>query len=124
MVLGRYLTVGLSCALLHNVIMIAGDAIGMHYVASSIVSLVVVTSFGYWLHSRWTFPGAERGAASYTRYFVTIGANFPLSLAGLFVLVDLLAVPVPIAAPVVTVVLFAFNYVANRWALRVKRGDA
>ncbi|SRR5258706_2530404 len=120
MVLGRYLAVGLSCALLHNVIMIVGDAIGMHYVASSIVSLVVVTSFGYWLHSRWTFPGAERSKASYARYFITIGANFPLSLAGLFVLVDLLTVPVPIAAPVITVVLFGFNYAANQWALRVK----
>ncbi len=124
MVLGRYLAVGLSCALLHNVIMIAGDAVGMHYAVSSVVSLVVVTTFGYWLHSRWTFPGAERSPASYTRYFVTISANFPLSLAGLFVLVDLLEVPVPIAAPVITVILFAFNFAANRWALRVKRGRA
>lgn len=122
MVLGRYLAVGLSCALLHNAILIAGDMAGMHYFASSIVSLVAVTTFGYWLHSRWTFPGAERSPASYTRYFITISANFPLSLAGLFVLVDLLAVPVPIAAPAITVVLFAFNYAANRWALRVKRG--
>ena len=121
MALGRYLTVGLTCALLHNAIMIAGDAAGLHYLASSIVSLAIVTSFGYWLHSRWTFPGAERSAAAYTRYFVTIAANFPLSLLGLFVLVDLLSVPVPIAAPVVTVLLFAFNWVANRWALRVRR---
>src|SRR4026209_1446085 len=121
MVLGRYLVVGIRSAALHNVIMIVGDLMGLHYFTSSVCSLVVVTSFGYWLHSRWTFPGAEKSAASYTRYFLTIGANFPLSLAGLFVLIDLLAMPVAIAAPAVTVILFAFNYVANRWALRVKR---
>jgi len=120
-VLGRYLAVGIACALLHNIIMIAADAVGMHYAASSIVSLVVVTAFGYGLHSRWTYPGAERGRESFTRYAVIVSANFPLSLAGLFVFVDVFAVPVPIAAPVVTVILFAFNYVANRWALRVKR---
>ena len=124
MVLGRYLAVGLSCALLHNVVMIAGDALGMHYFASSIVSLVVVTSFGYWLHSRWTFPDAELSRMSFTRYAATVSANYPLSLAGLFILVDLLGVSVPVAAPVVTVILFAFNFAASRWALRVKRGGA
>src|SRR6185503_14607244 len=97
MAVGRYLGVGLACAILHNVVMIAGDLAGWHYVASSFVSLVVVTVFGYLLHSRWTFPGAER-----------------------YVLVDLFGLPVPIAAPVVTVVLFAFNFTANRWALRVR----
>jgi putative flippase GtrA len=120
MVVGRFLGVGLACAILHNVVMIAGDLGGWHYVASSFVSLVVVTVFGYLLHSRWTFPGAERSRTSFVRYAVTVSANLPLSLAGLYVLVDLLGLPVPIAAPVVTVVLFAFNFTANRWALRVR----
>lgn len=124
MVLGRYLAVGVACTLLHIAIMIAGDSIGLHYATSSVVSLVVVTAFGYGLHSRWTFPGAERGRASFTRYAVIVSANFPLSLAGLFVFVDLLAVPVPIAAPVVTVILLGFNYVASRWALRARRSGA
>jgi putative flippase GtrA len=120
MVVGRFLGVGLACAILHNAVMIAGDLAGWHYVASSFVSLVVVTIFGYLLHSGWTFPGAERSRTSFVRYAVTVSANLPLSLAGLYVLVDLLGLPVPIAAPVVTVVLFAFNFTANRWALRVR----
>jgi putative flippase GtrA len=122
MVVGRFLGVGLACAVLHNAVMIAGDLAGWHYVASSFASLVVVTVFGYLLHSRWTFPGAERSRTSFVRYAVTVSANLPLSLAGLYVLVDLLGLPVPIAAPVVTVVLFAFNFTANRWALRVRGG--
>jgi putative flippase GtrA len=124
MEIGRFLGVGLSCAALHNVIMIGGDLAGWHYVVSSIVSLVVVTAFGYLLHTRWTFPGAARGREAFRRYALTVSANYPLSLAGLFVLVDLAGVPVVVAAPVVTVALFVFNYAANRWALRVKRGGA
>ena len=120
MVVGRFLGVGLACALLHNVVLIAGDFAGWHYAASSVVSLVVVTLLGYQLHSRWTFPGAERSPTSFARYAVTVSANFPLSLAGLFVFVDLLGVSTPIAAPIVTVLLIAFNYTANRWALRFR----
>ena len=120
MVVGRFLGVGLACALLHNIVMIAGDLAGWHYVASSVVSLVVVTAFGYQLHSRWTFPGVERSRTSFLRYAATVSANFPLSLAGLYVCIDSLGMPTPIAAPVVTVVLLAFNFTANRWALRFR----
>jgi putative flippase GtrA len=120
-VLARYLTVGLACMFLHIAIMIAGDAVGLHYVVSSVVSLVIVTGLGYSLHISWTYPRAERGAPSFTRYLVLVGSNFPLSLAGLFVFVDLLGIAVPIAAPAVTVILVGFNYVASRWVFRGAR---
>jgi putative flippase GtrA len=124
MAIGRFLGVGLACALLHNVIMIGGDFAGWHYVVSSIVSLAIVTVFGYLLHTRWTFPGAARGGEPFRRYALIVSANYPLSLAGMFVLVDLAGVPVAAAVPAVTVALFLFNYAANRWALRVKRSRA
>lgn len=122
MVIGRFLGVGLACAVLHNLVMIMGDIAGWHYAASSVVSLLVVTVFGYQLHSRWTFPDAARGRTSFLRYAITVSANYPLSLLGLFVLVDLMGASVPLASLVVTVVLLAFNFTANRWALRLRRG--
>lgn len=121
MVIGRFLGVGLACAVLHNVVMILGDVAGWHYVFSSVVSLFVVTLFGYQLHSRWTFPDAVRGSTSFVRYAVTVSANYPLSLLGLFVLVDLMGISVPVASVTVTVILLAFNFTANRWALRLRR---
>jgi putative flippase GtrA len=121
MVLGRFYAVGLGCALLHNAIMIGGDWLGVHYVASSIVSFVVVTSLGYWLHSLWTFPGVTRGSAPFARYVLTIAANLPLSIAGMFVFVDLARLSVALAAPIVTVLLAAYNFIAARWALRAGR---
>ena len=118
MVVGRFFTVGLACALLHNAIMISGDWAGLHYVASSMVSFAIVVALGYWLHSGWTFPGAARGRTPFARYALTMAANLPLSLAGMFLFVDLAGFAVSIAAPVVTVLLAAFNFIGGRWALR------
>jgi len=120
MVIGRFFTVGLACALLHNAIMIGGDWAGLHYVATSFISFAIVVAVGYWLHSGWTFPGAARGRTPFARYALTMAANLPLSIAGMFVLVDLAGLPVPIAAPAVTVLLAAFNFIGGRWALRAQ----
>lgn len=124
MVLSRFYSVGLLCALLHNAIMIGGDWLGLHYVASSFVSFAIVVPVGYGLHSSWTFPGTQRGGMSLTRYTLTMALNLPLSLAGMFVLVDLAGLGVPIAAPAVTVMLAAFNFVGGRWALRARRAQS
>ncbi len=124
MVVGRFFSVGLLCALLHNAIMIGGDWLGLHYVASSFVSFAIVVLVGYWLHSSWTFPGAQRGGMTFSRYTLTMALNLPLSLAGMFVLVDLAGLGVPLAAPAVTVMLAAFNFVGGRWALRARRAQS
>ncbi|MBV9191318.1 MAG: GtrA family protein [Betaproteobacteria bacterium] len=117
MTAARALTVGLICAVLHNAIVIGGDFIGLHYVLSMTISFAIVVVVGYWLHSGWTFPGARRGGSSFARYVLVAGANYPLSLAGMFVLVDLLGLPVPLASPILTVLLFAVNFLGNKWAL-------
>jgi len=121
MILGRFLSVGLACALLHNVIMITGDWLGFHYVISSFLSFAIVVGFGYWLHSAWTFPGAERGRAPFARYFLMASANLPLSIGCMFVFVDLVGLSVPVATPLATVLLAMFNFLASRWALRAGR---
>lgn len=121
MVVRRFLTVGLACALLHNAIVIGADRFGVHYVISSVISFAIIVVFGYWLHSAWTFPGAERGSTPFARYTLMASANLPLSIAGMFVFVDLGGFSVPMAAPAVTVLLVAFNFVGSRWALRAGR---
>lgn len=118
MVAGRFLLVGLACALLHNAVMIGGDWLGMHYVLSSVVSFAIVVVFGYLLHSGWTFSGAQRGGPSFMRYTLMASANLPLSILGMFVFVDLAGLSVPVASPLVTVLLVLFNFSGSRWALR------
>lgn len=121
MVLTRFATVGLACALLHNAIMIAGDWLGVHYAVSSVVSFAIVVVFGYWRHSAWTFSGAERGRWPFARYALMASANLPLFLAGMFLLVDLGALAVALATPLVTVLLAVFNFLGSRWALKARR---
>jgi len=124
MVIGRFFSVGLLCALLHNAIMIGGDRLGLHYVASSFVSFAMVVALGYWLHSAWTFPDAQRSRMSFARYTATMALNLPLSIAGMFAFVDLAGLAVAIAAPLVTVLLAAFNFAGGRWALRARRAQS
>ena len=120
-VAARFLSVGLACALLHNAVMIGGDWLGLHYAVSSVVSYVVVVTFGYLLHSAWTFSGAQRGGRSFVRYALMASANLPLSILGMFVFVDLAGFSVPFASPLVTVLLVIFNFAGSRWALRHDR---
>jgi putative flippase GtrA len=122
MVATRALVVGLGCALLHNAIMILGDRVGLHYAVSLALSFVILVVLGYRLHSGWTYKGAVRTGASFGRYVLVAIANYPLSLAGMFVFVDLLSLSVPVASPIVTVLMFAANLLGNRWALRASRG--
>ena len=119
MVFGRFASVGLACALLHNAIMLGGYWLGVHYAVSSVVSFAVVVAFGYWLHSTWSFRNAERGRMPFARYALIASANLPLSLAGMFAFVDMGGFSVPVATPLVTVLLVTFNFLGGRWALKV-----
>jgi putative flippase GtrA len=117
MVAGRFLAVSVSCALLHNALMVAGDWLGWHYAVSSLASFPCVVALGYWLHSAWTFPGAGRSGVTFARYAVSMSLNLPAFIAGMFLAVDLAGLPVAIAAPLVTVLLWAMNFATTRWAL-------
>ena len=121
MIAGRALSVGLACALLHNAIMIAGDWMGLHYAASLPLSFVIVVLAGYRLHSGWTFSGVERSGASFVRYALVAAANLPLSLVGMFLLVDVAGLSVPVASPLLTAALAVFNLAGSKWALRAGR---
>jgi putative flippase GtrA len=121
MIAARALTVGLVCALLHNAIVILGDFAGLHYAVSLTISFAIVVVVGYWLHSGWTFRGARRSGSSFARYLLVASANYPASLAGMFLLVDVLGLPVPLASPILTIVLFAVNFLGNKWALHSSR---
>jgi putative flippase GtrA len=112
----RYVLVGALCAGLYNVIMIAGDALGVHFVVSTVVAFVLNVLVGYTLHCRFTF--SERMTWSgLGRYTAAMLLNLPLSLVGVWLLNGVLRLPMWLASPLVTVLLFAWNYVATHWAV-------
>ncbi len=112
----RYLVVGATCAALHNAIMIAGDLFGLHYVASTLVSFVIVVLCGYGLHSTFTF-GRALSVNALWRYALGMAANLPGSIVLMFLLCSLAGLPVAIAAPATTVILFVWNFAMSHWAI-------
>jgi len=114
--LRRYLSVGVICAALHNLIVISAAWLGLHYLLALLLSAIVVTPAGYALHTLYTF-GAVFSWSRFMRFVSgTIGGAL-LSLAIMFVLCTLFHVAVFIATPVATVIVFAWNYICARWAV-------
>jgi putative flippase GtrA len=108
---GRYLLVACLCAGAHNLIMIAGDRAGGNYAVMTLVSFLIVTPTAYALHSHFTF-NAPRSLRALVRFASGTAMALPLSLLAMIVLCSVLTLPVVIAAPISTVLLFLWNYIS------------
>jgi len=116
----RYVLVGALCATLYNATMIVGDWAGLHYVVSTLIAFVLVVSLGYYLHCTFTFSErlSLRGLARYTAAMIV---SLPLSVGGMFLLRDMAHLPMMVASPTLTVLLFGWNYLATHWAVVTRR---
>ena len=112
----RYTSVGILCAITHNLIMIGADFAGFHYFPATLLSFAVVTPLGYSLHCRFTFRKAH-SLDGFLRFMAGIAVGYPLSLGLMVLLCSGLRLPVIVAAPVATAALFVFNYVSAHWAI-------
>ena len=112
----RYVVVGGVCAVVHNLIMILGDMAGIHYLPMNFISFSVVTPLGYFMHSGFTF-GAHHSWRSFLRFAAGLASGFPLTLMTMALLCTGLNVPMIIAAPVATIILFLWNYASAHWAI-------
>jgi len=112
----RYLVVVTICAIVNNVLLIALVKAGFHYFVGIWLAYVPMVVFGYWLHVSVTFR-TQATLAGFVRYGLAMLANYPLWIASLFVLTDLLRMPIAMAAPIGTVITFFGNYVATHWAI-------
>jgi putative flippase GtrA len=112
----RFALVGLACAAAHNVIVLVADRWHIHYALSCVMSYVVVVVLGFMLHVHFTFQQAPT-MASFWRYCISMAANYPITLALLFLMCDIAGWPVAVAAPTATVLLVAWNFLASRWAI-------
>lgn len=115
----RYLWGAIACAVAHNAVMMGADFAGIHYVGGTLISLVAVSALGYVIHASYTFRAgySVRGA---TRFFGTVAAAYPLSLLTMAVLCTGFNLPVIVAAPAATALLFVVNFLGARWAIRAR----
>ncbi|MEL7488042.1 MAG: GtrA family protein, partial [Pseudomonadota bacterium] len=113
----RYLAVAAFCAGLHNAIMIALDFANVYYGLSLIVSAAVLIPTGFFLQATFTFSADLTWRAFY-RYAAVMIVNTPLSFVFLWALYDRLSLPMVVAAPLATIILLIWNFLASGWAVR------
>lgn len=112
----RYTAVSLFCVLLNNVLLIALDAAGIHYGAAVLISAGVMIPLAYALHSTLTFA-VEPGWRAFARYFGVQIVNTPIAWLLFLLIHDWSGVPMLFAAPLVTGLLFLWNFFSSGWAI-------
>lgn len=118
-----YGAIGAVCACISNFIVIVGSLAGIEYWNAAVLSFVLVTPLGYVLQSRFTF----RVELSVHRFVcfagsVAAGAVLFLALIGLFN--SVFEVPVWIASPLATMLIFCWNYAASCWTISSANEEA
>ncbi len=113
------MVVGLLCAAIHNGVMFGCNALGVQYIVALVISFLILAPTGYTLHSLFTF---ERGLMPmrFVRFAGGMLAGFPINLVLMVLLVSVLGLSVPIATVLCTGMLFAWNYLAARWAITLR----
>lgn len=116
----RYLSVGAICALGQNALIIGGDLLGCHYTLTATLAVTIFGALGYALHSRYTY-GEPLSWRACGRFIMSLGSGYVLSLAILAFFRDVLDIPMIITAPVATIVVTMWGFIASRWAIVLRR---
>lgn len=116
----RYLIVGGFCAALHNMIVIAIARAAIGYPIALVASFCITTPIGYLLHSAFTFE-ETRSWNRLRRFLLASVASFCGSAALMALLCTGLRMPVIIATPITTAILFLWNFTSARWSILLCR---
>jgi putative flippase GtrA len=112
----RYTLVGAICAVANNLFMIGTDLLGGHYLLGTFIAFLFVTPIAYLLHSWFTF-GRPLNARAFARFTVGVATAYPIAACLMVVLCSGLRFPVVLAAPIATVILFVWNFMAAHWTI-------
>jgi putative flippase GtrA len=117
-----YGAVGAFCACASNAIVIGCSLAGLEYWQAAALSLAIVTPVSYVFQSRFTF-GVGCSAQRFIRFggSILMGAFLFLFITAL--LRKLLGMPIWVASPLATVIIFYWNYIASRWAITKAETD-
>ncbi|MBX9663897.1 glycosyltransferase [Novosphingobium sp.] len=112
-----YSVAAVALAVLHNAIMIGLDWFGVHYVLCQLASAMVLLPVGYLTMTSGAIFRTRRSWAAFASYSAILISNLPISLALLWLLRGEMALPMLVAAPLSSLVLYMWNYVASFFAL-------
>lgn len=113
----RYLVIGVTCAVLNNVILISGDFAGLHYAASVFLTFLFVLPASYLAHAYWTFDVALSWPAL-GRYVLGSLASLAVASFLIWLMRGVFGLPMVVTAPLATIAMTIYNYLMARWAIR------
>lgn len=119
----RYAGGAVLCALVNNLVLIGGDMAGLSQLACVLAAWAMGGTIGYLWHHRLTFR-APPSLAGYRNMMAGTLLGLPLTYAIIAVLHGWLGWPMWLAAPVMTVIMVAYNYLNARLAILWRRGKA
>ena len=114
-IIPRYTLVALALAGLHNATLIAADASGAHFIVAQAISAAILLPTGFLAMARFSYA-VEANWSGFARYSAALITNFPVAIAALWLLIDWLTLPMWLAAPISTAVLFIWNFLTSTWA--------
>lgn len=112
----RYSLVGAVCAVASNLIIIGSDLAGINDQVAIAVALAVVTPLAYILQSWFTFR-SPLSVQRFMRFVGGIGVGTLWFVLLMTLFQHVMAVPVWIASPLTTLIIFVWNFAASRWAI-------
>ena len=111
-----YVAVSAFCVLFNNVLLIWLDRVHVHYTLSVIISAAIMIPLSFFLHARFTYA-VEPTAAAFWRYASVLICNTPAAWLLFLLIHNLGGVAMLYAAPIVTLILFVWNYILSGWAI-------
>jgi putative flippase GtrA len=128
----RYTIVGGLCAVINNLLLIGVVTLGLGYLAGIFAVCAPMLVIGYSLHALVTFE-KPLSLVDFLRFSIGNLASYPMWIASHVVLCSVLALPIYVATPIATLILFCANYLLAHWAylrstraafdLRARPGD-
>ena len=112
----RYLAVGAICAVANNIILIAGDAVGIPYWALVPLTFVLMVPPSYVAHALWVF-GVRTSWAAFGRYVAGTMSSLAVAALTIGLLRGAMTLPMVAAAPIATLAMVLYNYLMTRWAV-------
>jgi putative flippase GtrA len=120
----RFASVGGFCFLLGMSLLYGfTDGLGLHYLWSMVLALVIVNIVGWCLHRLWTFRSTSTGALKeLARYMFVNLASAPLTLLLMAILTSSLHVQYLVSGVLVSVAMMLVNFAIHKtWSFRQKR---
>jgi putative flippase GtrA len=115
-----YVAVSAFCVLFNNLLLICLDRVHVHYSVSVLISAAVMIPLSFFLHARFTYA-VELTSSAFWRYASVLVCNTPAAWLLFLVIHDLGGLPMLYAAPVVTLILFIWNYILTGWAMVMRQ---